>query len=447
MPTYLAPGVYVEELESGSKPIEAAGTSTAAFVGFTEKAPDDNPDDPEGKTPRFISNWTQFDTLYGGFVDGIQLPHAVYGWFNNGGGGAYIVRVPTASSSSSSSTSAESSSSGSGSGSSRRSRSSQAPSGGADGSTYQVGSEAFIGSEGDRTGIMGLAVTTDVTMVIIPDLITATRDSSGSVDLTTFQAVQTAAITHCEKMGDRMAVLDSPPGMNPQQVKDWRSDTAKYDSNFSAFYYPWIKVSNPLAGPKAPSQPKTVTIPPSGHIAGIWARTDTTRGVWKAPANEVVRGALDVEMQVTSQEQELLNPIGVNVTRSFGTRGIRVWGARTLGSDPSWRYINVRRLFNFLETSIKGGTNWVVFEPNDAALWARVRRTVNAFLLGMWRSGALFGATAGEAFFVKCDAENNPPESIDEGRLIIDVGVAPVKPAEFVVFRISQLAAGGEGGE
>ena len=152
-------------------------------------------------------------------------------------------------------------------------------------------------------------------------------------------------------------------------------------------------------------------------------------------------------MQVTSEEQELLNPIGVNVTRAFGTRGIRIWGARTLSSDPSWRYINVRRLFNFLETSIKNGTNWVVFEPNDAALWARVRRTVNAFLLGMWRSGALFGATAGEAFFVKCDGENNPPESIDEGRLIIDIGVAPVKPAEFVVFRISQIAGGGEGGE
>ncbi len=435
MPTYLAPGVYVEEVESGSKPIEAAGTSTAAFVGFTVKAPEDNPDDPEGRTPRFISNWTQFETHYGGFAPDIQLPHAVYGWFNNGGGGAYIVRVPTGSSAPAASDSGESG----------RGRRRAAPSGGAD--EHRIGAEPFVGSEADRTGIMGLAVAEDVTMVVIPDLITATKDSSGEVDLTTYQAVQTAAITHCEKMGNRMAILDAPPGMNPQQVKDWRSDTAKYDSRFSTFYYPWIKVSNPLAGPKAPSQPKTVTIPPSGHIAGIWARNDSTRGVWKAPANEVVQGALDVEMQVTSEEQELLNPIGINVTRSFGTRGIRVWGARTLTSDPSWRYINVRRLFNFLETSIQNGTNWVVFEPNDAALWARVRRTVNAFLLGMWRSGALFGASPGEAFFVKCDAENNPPESIDEGKLIIDVGVAPVKPAEFVVFRISQIAGGGEGGE
>lgn len=444
MPTYLAPGVYVEEVESGSKPIEGAGTSTAAFIGFTAKAPEDNPDDPEGKTPRFISNWTQFETHYGGFADDIQLPHAVYGWFNNGGGGAYIVRVPTAASGGAAAASAEGESGG---GRKRRGSAGPtgAPSGGAE--EHHVGAEAFVGSEADRTGIMGLAVADDVTMVIVPDLITATRDSSGTVDLTTYQAVQTAMITHCEKMGNRMAVLDSPPGMNPQQVKNWRSDTAKFDSKFAAFYYPWIKVSNPLAGPQAPTQPKTITIPPSGHIAGVWARSDSSRGVWKAPANEVVQGALDVEMQVTSEEQELLNPIGVNVTRSFGTRGIRIWGARTLTSDPSWRYINVRRLFNFLETSIQGGTNWVVFEPNDAALWARVRRTVNAFLLGMWRNGALFGATSGEAFFVKCDGENNPPESIDEGKLIIDVGVAPVKPAEFVVFRISQIAGGGEGGE
>lgn len=437
MPTYLAPGVYVEEVDSGSKPIEAAGTSTAAFIGFTVKAPEDNPDDPDGKTPRFISNWTQFENHYGGFAEDIQLPHAVYGWFNNGGGGAYIVRVPMASGSAPAAAASES-------GGSRRGKA--APSGGAEG--HQVGAEAFVGSEADRTGIMGLAVAEDVTMVIVPDLITATRDSSGTVDLTTYQAVQTAMITHCEKMGNRMAILDSPPGMNPQQVKAWRSDAAKYDSKFSTFYYPWIKVSNPLASPQAPSQPKTVTIPPSGHVAGVWARSDSTRGVWKAPANEVVQGALDVEMQVTSEEQELLNPIGINVTRSFGTRGIRIWGARTLTSDPSWKYINVRRLFNFLETSIQGSTNWVVFEPNDAALWARVRRTVNGFLLGMWRNGALFGATSGEAFFVKCDGENNPQESIDEGKLIIDVGVAPVKPAEFVVFRISQFAGGGgEGGE
>jgi phage tail sheath protein FI len=177
-------------------------------------------------------------------------------------------------------------------------------------------------------------------------------------------------------------------------------------------------------------------------MAGIWARTDESRGVWKAPANEVVLGALDVELKITSGEQSLLNPIGINCIRPFGVRGIRVWGARTLASDPSWRYLNVRRLFNMIETTILQGTQWVVFEPNDQALWQRVKRTIDAFLLGLWRDGALFGSTPEEAFYVKCDAETNPPESIDEGKLVVEVGVAPVKPAEFVIFRIGQWQGG-----
>jgi phage tail sheath protein FI len=161
--------------------------------------------------------------------------------------------------------------------------------------------------------------------------------------------------------------------------------------------------------------------------------------VWKAPANVVVRGALDVELGITKTEQGLLNPIGINCIRPFGTRGIRVWGARTLSSDTDWQYINVRRLFNMVETTILNGTQWVVFEPNDPKLWAGVKRTLNAFLRGLWRDGALFGATADQAFFVKCDAETNPPDSIDQGKLVVEVGIAPVKPAEFVIFRISQF--------
>jgi hypothetical protein len=189
-------------------------------------------------------------------------------------------------------------------------------------------------------------------------------------------------------------------------------------------------------------------VPPCGHVAGIWARNDATRGVWKAPANEVLRGIMNVELKVTRGEQELLNPIGVNVIRPFGTRGIRVWGARTLSSDPSWRYVNVRRLFNFIEQSIENGTQWVVFEPNDLDLWQRVKRTISAFLVGLWRQGALVGATPEQAFFVKCDEETNPPESVDEGRLVVEIGIAPVKPAEFVIFRISQWQGGGDvGGE
>jgi hypothetical protein len=216
-----------------------------------------------------------------------------------------------------------------------------------------------------------------------------------------------------------------------------------YDSRFAALYYPWISVLDPNSGNGA----KKLSIPPSGHMAGIWARNDDTRGVWKAPANEVVRGALDVDVKVTKGEQDLLNPIGINCIRPFGLRGIRVWGARTLSSDPSWRYVNVRRLFNFVEESILDGTQWVVFEPNDIDLWARVKRTIYAFLLGLWRQGALFGATPEQAFYVKCDEETNPPESVDEGKLVVEIGIAPVKPAEFVIFRISQWQGGAAAAE
>jgi phage tail sheath protein FI len=165
--------------------------------------------------------------------------------------------------------------------------------------------------------------------------------------------------------------------------------------------------------------------------------------VWKAPANEIVRGALGLETQLSRNEQDTLNPIGVNCIRSFAGRGVRVWGARTLSSDPAWRYVNVRRLFNYIEKSIELGTQWVVFEPNTPDLWARVRRDVGAFLSRSWREGMLFGLTASEAFYVKCDAELNPPEVRDAGQLVIDVGLAPVKPAEFVIFRLSQIAGGG----
>jgi phage tail sheath protein FI len=191
----------------------------------------------------------------------------------------------------------------------------------------------------------------------------------------------------------------------------------------------------------------TIMIPPSGYMAGIYARSDSERGVHKAPANEVIRGVIGVETQITKGEQDILNPIGVNCIRAFPGRGIRVWGARTLSSDASWRYINVRRLFSFVEESIQMGTQWIVFEPNDPALWARIRRDVSAFLEMVWRTGALFGATPEQAFYVKCDEENNPPAARDLGQVVIEIGMAPVKPAEFVIFRISQWAAGAAVGE
>jgi phage tail sheath protein FI len=203
-------------------------------------------------------------------------------------------------------------------------------------------------------------------------------------------------------------------------------------------------VNNPLARPGATNGERFITIPPVGHVAGVWARTDGTRGVWKAPANEAVRGLARLEFEVTSGEQDLLNPEGVNCIRSFGSYGTKIWGARTLAkTDPSWRYINVRRLFNFIEESIRRGTQWAVFEPNDVDLWQRVKRNITSFLRGLWMQGALVGATPEQAFYVICDGSNNPASSVDEGRLIVEIGIAPVKPAEFVIFRISQWQGGG----
>jgi hypothetical protein len=200
-------------------------------------------------------------------------------------------------------------------------------------------------------------------------------------------------------------------------------------------YWPWVQVFDPSLG-------KNASLPPSGALAGVWSRNDDTRGVFKAPANEVLLGAVGVDYAVTRGEMDMLNPMGVNSIKSFPGRGIRVWGARTLSSDAEWRYVNVRRYFNYLEESILQGTQWCVFEPNDERLWGRIRRTISAFLVNEWRSGALFGASPQQAYFVKCDGENNTAESIDLGMVIVEVGVAPVKPAEFVIFRLSQFSGG-----
>jgi phage tail sheath protein FI len=293
----------------------------------------------------------------------------------------------------------------------------------------------FQGEVTERTGVEGLESIDDITMVVVPDLMTMMPGQK--LDLHMVKAVQSMIIAHCEKMGDRVAVLDAPPSMSPQAVKKWRMDAAGYDSSYAALYYPWLEVNDPVTN-------RPINVPPSGHAAGIWARSDNTRGVHKAPANEVVRGATGLANNVTKGEQDTLNPIGVNCIRAFPGMGIRVWGARTLSSNPSWRYINVRRLFNFVEKSIERGTQWVVFEPNEPRLWGRVRRDVSAFLGLVWRDGALFGLTPEQAYYVKCDEELNPSASRDLGRLIIEIGLAPVKPAEFVIFRISQWQPGAE---
>jgi hypothetical protein len=300
----------------------------------------------------------------------------------------------------------------------------------------EVSAKTFEGDVAERKGIGGLEVIEEITMLCAPDLMAAYQ--AGALDDSGLKAAQLAMIAHCENMGDRVAILDAPPGLTPQQVAKWRRDEAGYDSKYAALYYPWVEIAD-MDG-------KPFMLPSSGHVAGIWARVDSERGVHKAPANEVVRGALGVEMQVTKGEQDLLNPMGVNCIRKFPGRGIRVWGARLLSSDPAWRYINVRRLFNYVEESIREGTQWVVFEPNDPFLWGRVTRDITAFLRTVWRSGALFGNTPEQSFYVKCDEELNPPEVRDQGQLIIEIGLAPVKPAEFVIFRISQWAGGAVGG-
>ena len=292
----------------------------------------------------------------------------------------------------------------------------------------------FQGDVLERTGIEGLETLDDVTMVCVPDLMTPMPGQKLDMDLV--KAVQTLIIAHCERMGDRVAILDSPPNMNPQQIKKWRMDTAGYDSSYATLYYPWIQVMDPVKN--AP-----MLIPPSGHMAGIWARTDNTRGVHKAPANEVVGGAIGLAYKVTKGEHDTLNPVGINVIRNFPGMGIRVWGARTLSSNPSWRYLNVRRLFNYVEKSIEGGTQWIVFEPNEPSLWAQIVRDVSAFLTNVWVQGALFGTTPEQAFYVKCDEELNPSSIRDLGQLFIEIGMCPVKPAEFVIFRISQWAGPG----
>jgi len=269
--------------------------------------------------------------------------------------------------------------------------------------------------------------------VCVPDVMTSYL--RGDLDLDGLKAVHTMVLAHCERMKYRVAILDAPPNLLPQQMADWRQKQAGYDSKYGAVYYPWIAVPNPLGG-----NGSKIYVPPCGHMAGIYARTDDQRGVHKAPANEVVLGALDLEINVTKAEQDMLNPMGINCLRAFPGRGTRVWGARTLSSDRSWCYVNVRRLFNYIEASIEAGTQWVVFEPNDEDLWARVRRDVSAFLRRVWLGGALFGSTPEQAFYVKCDEELNPLEVRDAGQLIIEVGLAPAKPAEFVIFRISQWA-------
>ena len=391
---YNAPDIYIEEIPSGARPIQAVGTSTAAFVGI---APDTNATKAKALA---CNNWTEFRNQFfpkdanGNLIADTPwtpLAHAVFGFFQNGGSRCYVV---------------------------------------------SIGQGKAI-----KEGLDPLKEIDEIAIVAAPGY----SDPASHNEL----------LEHCETMRDRVAILDSvervddlnqlitvgrtgvvtPPAA--PETKGVRPRLSK--GGYGAFYYPWIVVRDPI------HSADTVNIPPSGHIAGIWARTDATRGVHKAPANESVRGALNLTHILTRQDQELLNPSGVNAIRFFSREGAMVWGARTVADGSSeWRYLNVRRLFNMIEESIASSTRWIVFEPNDRTLWKSIRRDINAFLTRLWQDGALMGATPQEAFFVKCDEETNPSINIDAGIVTALIGIAPVKPAEFIVFRISQLESGVE---
>lgn len=253
------------------------------------------------------------------------------------------------------------------------------------------------------------------------------------------QAINGALIAHAEaRRAYRIAVLDTPRDLTPGGARTVKS---LIDSKYAALYFPWVVVPNPLARPGRDDIAREIALPPSGFVCGIYARNDTERGVYKAPANEVVRGALRFEIDVNFGQQEMLNPLGVNCLRFLSGRGNRVWGARLVSSDPEWKYVSDRRYFNYLESSIDRGTQWAVFEPNGERLWANIRQTISDFLYNEWRNGALLGTTTEEAFFVRCDRSTMTQNDLDNGRLVCLIGVAIIKPAEFVIFRIGQKTA------
>ena len=299
-------------------------------------------------------------------------------------------------------------------------------SGGKNGSADQISAADFIGEDrgaGMRTGIQSFLDNDVVSIIAVPGV--------------TDPNVQLTLVAHCENLASRFAVLDMP--REARKVQDLINHRDIFDTNYAAMYHPWLSVFDPL-------DKKNIAIPPSGSVMGIYARSDNTRGVHKAPANEVVRGCIGLDTQFNKGEQDILNPKGINLIRSFPGQGIRVWGARTATSNPSWKYVNVRRLFIFIEESIRANTNWAVFEPNDEVLWVRVQRTISVFLENLWRGGSLAGTAPEEAFFVNIGRDTMSQDDIDNGRLICVIGVAPVKPAEFVIFRISQKTAEAAGG-
>jgi len=455
MPTYLSPGVYVEEIPSGSAPIVAVGTSTAAFIGTidSETLYTKNPlsvkgehvGTADGKTTTFNLKKYPVETSSGEFMVNV-LPDSV----------VPTVLPPEVSLHNDDKTHTS------------HLKFTTAPKSGEITVDYQVhplvtkgeiklctnfteftkffgdfDSNAPKGQNTFAHAVFGFFLNGGsrayVTWIKDPSEVTKVLEKFEAIDEISLVAapgnpdVRNALKDHCEKMGDRFAILDSPEVVDLSNT-DVGKSLKPFDSDYAALYFPWIQVYDPASK-------GNIFLPPSGHLAGVYARVDGQRGVYKAPANVTILGALDLKYNLSKAQQNEFNPRGINCIRKLNGN-ILIWGARTIGGDANgeFKYINVRRLFISLKDSIDKGTQWTVFEPNDAELWANIRRNVNAYLTNVWRSGALFGTTPQEAFYVKCDAENNPPEVRDLGQVIIEIGVAPVKPAEFVIFRLSQWA-------
>lgn len=413
MPSYLSPGVYVEEVPSAIKAIAGVSTSTAGFIGIVPNkihlvAVDEASTKfvdfslPTSKMPKLITNWTQFTQAFGGLVGDSagpktadpspkidpghqQLAHAVYGFFNNGGSRCFVVRIKD---------------------------------------TTEL-----------DDALRAFSTIDEIALVAAPGI--------------TDDTVRDKIVSHCLQTADRFAILDGPSSADDlTKLTKTSADDAGLmpkKTDFAAWYFPWIQVFDPATKLQHPNEDGALAVPPSGHLAGIYARVDTQRGVHKTPANEAILGALNVTQPLSKADQDGLNPKGVNCIRSLNDN-ILVWGGRTVGGDANadLKYISVRRTLLFLRKSIGEGTQWVVFEPNTPAMWQKITRNVSAFLTNVWRSGALFGTTPEEAFYVKCDAETNPPELRELGQVVTEIGVAIVRPAEFVIFRISQAAAQGK---
>jgi len=378
---YKSPGVHIESAGDRYIPLEKVETGVTAFLGVTSKG--------ARNEPTRVGSYEQYAKVFGegeSFMTG-----AVRGFFDNGGRTAYILNIE--------------------------------PEGGLDPTP-----DDFIGQQGTvPRGLQALERIDDVDIVIAPDLMWHYKRSVGFPEPSHVLAVQRAMIEHCEKMHERFCLLDSLPGHNMQEAVKWRQ---QFDTSHGSFYFPWIKVRK--------GEEVLAPMPPSGHIAGSIARADTIEGVHRAPANQPIEGLVDVAQRVRKRERDYCFDHRVNTLIAFPGRGIRIWGARTLSSDPALVQINVRRLFILIRKSVEKYAQWVVFEPNEESLWKKIVRSCNVFMDDLWKQGALIGATQDEAYYVKCDEETNPPEARDVGQLLCEIGFSPVKPAEFIVVRIHQ---------